>query len=484
MCPPFPHAETLCALGACTLGPCDTDWADCDDDPANGCEVNWVNGDRYNCGGCNRRCLLPNVIDSTCAYGQCVITECKYGWADCNNLPGDGCETFLGTSSFHCGRCNNTCELPFAYSVCHRGECAVGQCNPGFANCDGETANGCEANLLNDVATCGSCSGCPTDTHATYTCVNGTCQVADCDQYYADCDGNPANGCEVDTKTSTQHCGSCNIDCYVANGEGVCVNGSCEIATCDAGYKNCDNAPFDGCDTAVLWDVTNCGNCNINCNNAPLGAPSCVNDHCEIVSCPPGFGDCDGNGYNGCETITNYDPLHCGSCRHRCHYDNGVGKCDSGRCYLGACVPGWGDCDAVMSNGCENMISSNITSCGVCGYVCDLPQATPQCFGGTCIVLACHVGWGDCNGVQTDGCEVSLRTTENCGGCGVVCASVNGHAGCSPTGHCEITCNAGWGNCDNNYANGCETDLTTNPNNCGACSKQCPGGVCHHSRCW
>src|SRR5262249_46457749 len=42
----------------------------------------------------------------------------------------------------------------------------------------------------------------------------------------------------------------------------------------------------------------------------------------------------------------------------------------------------------------------------------------------------------------------------------------------------------GWGNCDNNANNGCETDTSSNAANCGACGNACPmGQKCSNGKC-
>jgi hypothetical protein len=70
-----------------------------------------------------------------------------------------------------------------------------------------------------------------------------------------------------------------------------------------------------------------------------------------------------------------------------------------------------------------------------------------------------------------------LDTLTNCGSCGNACSSpANGSAACV-AGTCGVSsCNAGWGNCDGNVSNGCETELRSNPNNCGSCGHVCPVG--------
>lgn len=44
-------------------------------------------------------------------------------------------------------------------------------------------------------------------------------------------------------------------------------------------------------------------------------------------------------------------------------------------------------------------------------------------------------------------------------------------------------CNPGLGDCDGNPATVCETDVTANPDHCGACGIQCESGSCSDSKC-
>lgn len=41
--------------------------------------------------------------------------------------------------------------------MCAAGACAIGACNPGFANCDAMAMNSREVNLQTDRASCGAC---------------------------------------------------------------------------------------------------------------------------------------------------------------------------------------------------------------------------------------------------------------------------------------------------------------------------------------
>ena len=73
----------------------------------------------------------------------------------------------------------------------------ITQCNPGFANCDGQAFNGCETNTQTSVSHCGACNAvCTPVPNAVRQCVNGTCTMT-CNVGFSDCDGLIFNGCEV-----------------------------------------------------------------------------------------------------------------------------------------------------------------------------------------------------------------------------------------------------------------------------------------------
>ncbi len=89
-------------------------------------------------------------------------------------------------------------------------------------------------------------------------------------------------------------------------------------------------------------------------------------------ACTVGFGDCDGDPDNGCETSLD-DPDNCGACDNVC--DNG--KCENLAC---ACQPGFAECDGDLTTVCETDVSSDATHCGAC---------TRDCGGATCVDGLC-----------------------------------------------------------------------------------------------
>ncbi len=98
----------------------------------------------------------------------------------------------------------------------------------------------------------------------------------------------------------------------------------------------------------------------------------------------------------------------------------------------------------------------------------------------------CASGHGDCDGNYDNGCEADLSSVNQCGTCGNVCSSANGVASCDQ-GECDIECDQGFANCDGDFSNGCEQSLN-DPDHCGACYTTCTGtnivgGQCVNAKC-
>ena len=103
-----PNATPVCDLrGECAISTCLAEpnrgqiWADCNRDAGDGCEVD-INHDPANCGGCGRTCKLPNVRANGCLGQTCTVIECLPGFADCDKDQRNGCEAPIGDA----GRCD------------------------------------------------------------------------------------------------------------------------------------------------------------------------------------------------------------------------------------------------------------------------------------------------------------------------------------------------------------------------------------------
>ena len=420
------------------------------------------------CSPCEKR---PNG-EMACSNYECVIGACESHYWNCNGDPGDGCEIDLWSVD-HCGACGQPCSLPHADPTCEAGSCAVSACHPGWGDCDNGAVNGCETDLRT-LADCGQCGTPCTVTNGQPTCVTGSCLVNDCDPGRADCNGDPADGCETDLH-SPFNCGACNRPCLLPNAGGTCTTGTCQIALCNPGFGDCNNNPADGCETNIRDSVDNCGACNAPCSGDHTIGRACSLGQC-VPTCKSGWQDCNGPSHgndDGCERDV-YSPDNCGGCDVVCDPPHSSGACPLGTCAIATCDPSWDDCDGQLLNGCEKNVSSDVTNCGACGYACpDRPHADRSCDSGSC-AIACHVGWGDCDGQATNGCETDIDTSPlHCGSCGTSCQNVPHASSECSNGSCVFTCDAGWDDCNTSAADGCESDLGT-PAHCGTCANACP----------
>jgi hypothetical protein len=160
---------------------------------------------------------------ATDAIADAAQLTCFPPWADCDGLSADGCETSLTTDDHNCGDCGNACVNLNGTTGCAAGIC-IPSCDPGFADCDGNPANGCETNTNVDMLNCGGCGVecvCP---GGTVPCVGGRC-AAGCDPGFGDCDGDWCNGCEANLVTDPHHCGGCSIVCGT---DQICAQGACQ----------------------------------------------------------------------------------------------------------------------------------------------------------------------------------------------------------------------------------------------------------------
>ena len=90
--------------------------------------------------------------------------------------------------------------------------------------------------------------------------------------------------------------------CAPPNATGRCVDGSCAVDSCEAGFLDCDGLTANGCETASDT-IVNCGACGSVCSNAPNGSAACASGSCSLV-CNSGYLECDGDLVNGCEPST------------------------------------------------------------------------------------------------------------------------------------------------------------------------------------
>ncbi len=409
------NAGAECIDGQCAVEGCQPGFADRNEDPGDGCECPIeaevcdgadndcdrrsdegfdLQSDVSHCGACLNACALDQASE-VCVQGGCRVDQCEGGWADRNTEPEDGCECRiqaevcdgsdndcdtrvdegfdLQSDGAHCGACGNACALDHASEVCVAGACAVGDCEDGWADRNTEPEDGCECriqaetcdgadndcdtridegfDLQSDVSHCGACDNdCDLD-HASEVCAEGACGVGDCDNGWADRNGEAPDGCE------------CRIQAEV----------------CDGSDNDCDTRVDEGFD--LQSDEANCGACNNACalDNA---VPVCVDGGCRVDNCAQGFGDANGEDEDGCECVI---------------ANGGVESCDGSD----------EDCDGSVDEGFD--LQNDPNHCGACGALCEGDNASYDCQQGDCVIVDCDAGWADDNEDPDDGCEAVVE---------------------------------------------------------------------------
>jgi hypothetical protein len=451
----------------------------CTDTVRNGDELGTDCGGSF-CDGCpiGTPCTEPFQCQSALcdeATSTCAL-NCSRGFDECDGDTLDPCETNLLTSADNCGACGNVCELEHAEASCAGGTCQVESCSAPWIRCNTDDSDGCEINSSNDLDNCGGCGMACAALHGRPSCVSSECTI-ECEDLFGDCDEDARTGCETSV-TDVDNCGECGNRCSAAEGEPYCVDGECGFTDCPDETGDCNGDQV--CETNLGEDPENCGRCGNICS-AVNGETACMDGRCVLTACEDGWQNCDddeedGGFATGCESNVASDARNCGGCNVRCDIvENGTGTCQGGDCAL-VCDSGFEDCDQSVSTGCEADTRSDPDHCGGCNNDCDIPNAVPECAGSTCGIADCVAGFEDCNAAA--GCETNISTSDqHCGGCGDACSNAGAaDVSCSGGNCAPPACDATHGNCDGNHRNGCEQDVTT-PAACGSCNNVCSGAT-------
>ncbi len=246
----------------------------CDGSVDEGCEDgDWfldADGDGYGTGDAMASCVPIDARASRA--GDCDDTnpDANPGAEEACNGFDDNCDGRVDE------RPDQLCFAPSALGICEAGECRIRFCQIGSSDCDGDFANGCEIDLLTDPDNCGSCEAtCSDQDMGLRACSEGACSL-DCFAGFEDCNMTLDDGCETNTLVEADNCGRCDNVCSDrTNAAGTCGAGTCGI-TCDMGFADCDMDPMNGCEIEVAADRDNCGVCGNVCS----GADSCVRGSC------------------------------------------------------------------------------------------------------------------------------------------------------------------------------------------------------------
>ena len=136
----------------------------------------------------------------------------------CDGLDNDGDgEVDEGHVPTTCGVTGGDCVAGMTACVAGSVTC-VGEVGPTAEVCDGRD-NDCDAIIDENASpTCST-------PNATAACVFGLCMIGNCNAGWGDCDGDSVNGCEADLASSLNHCGSCGTECPMPL---MCISGECQ----------------------------------------------------------------------------------------------------------------------------------------------------------------------------------------------------------------------------------------------------------------
>ena len=249
----------------------------------------------------------------------------------------------------------------------------------------------------------------------------------------------------------------------------------------------------DTCQSCGSDDDCASGSCNRNVGLCDVGS----GNSCAASSCVANGGTCSSDD-SSCDCVG--DGSNDGNADCQC--TDGSGACPDGSTLSSCCQNGEQDCGD--GNGCHDL-STDAQNCGTCALSCadELGSVGAACQDSQCVCL-CPDGVTACpDGVSSDSCESTASCGQdtadcdmsgncatdiandpaNCGGCGNQCASgscaaqqcicPDGQTPCDDTScaNCQgeqTDCQNGLLDCDG--SGNCDTDGTSDPNNCGGCS--------------
>ncbi len=376
----------------------------------------------------------------SCYLQQCKPKVCEPGSLFCQGNEAREC-TANGTDSVLRSTCGQG-----QYCVEGQATCAVQNCAPDLAYCDGEVATKCDSigsGLLPDGTDC---------TEDGNVCYAGACAPVVCDGPFCQ-DGN-AWSC-LNHGTLSALSATCNSNQY-------CADGGCHYDQCTADEPLCD----DNIATTCKADGSGIKAGGTDCS---LTDQACENGACVPIVCDPNTYYCLGGNPQLCNELGTGSAYQTGTCSASYFCKPGQSYCAYDLCVAGAKM-----CDQNVATTCAADGSGPVaggTNCTASNKVCD---------SGTCLPKVCEPNTYFCQGGNSYSCGTSGATSTLLDTCsaGEFCKE--------GTPYCQYDlCTAGTPTCNGDKLSTCAVD-GSGPVDAGtACgaSKICQASACKDVIC-
>jgi hypothetical protein len=416
----------------------------------------------------------------------------------CSDTIDNDCDGYLNERDPSCGGCE-----PGSDRSCYSGPPEtenVGLCRSGRQYCIDGSYGPCEGEVLPaNRETCdgrdNDCDG-HTDEFEPDDMPSCSLNLGVCAQAKKECVEQGGEYFWEDCSPEDYQVFAAQLVCGLSNPP-TCCSGSCyqapeTVSFCDNLDNDCDGLVDNASDGICL--------CSPNGTTRPYsldegecreGTEICEEGAWAIltVGVLPAIELCD-NRDNDCDEATDEPPDAVQDCVDNHPRTHASEACVNGNCRIDTCDYCWGNCDGIDPNGCEIPLDT-LQNCGTCAAACARTNATETCATCSCRIETCDSLWGNCDGNDGNGCERPLNTLNDCGWCGSICWRSHATPTCA-TGNCRIqSCNSLWDDCDWVDSNGCEQSLET-LQHCNSCNftctrahatATCSGGNCRIDSC-
>lgn len=419
-----------------------------------------------------------------CVDGNCVCEDDKI-------LCGNTCINSLDNSNY-CGARGN-CDNTLIASSDYKGEnCGPTKtCYKGSCVCKSDEYVARDGKCIDplSIETCGASEtkdGTDCTAIGAVACSEGRCicpaSTAQSRWVYLDKVGEIEVGKCIDIWNNPDYCGvtSSNEITKCQKNE-FCLGGSCTDYgefTCKDGKIRCERACLDSTESNVVAakDKAGCecrtGYCG-DSRSIETGCPLKLNTDKACGACPEY--DNDGNVTNGADCTIQKDLTSCVETKsgYKCACPQLTSDSNINYCTLGENPQRI--CAEFKDYHIRWMTNDDAPNMNIIGTCSDHTRSDNIEYN-----VVCEDSYGNCDNDYSNGCEQLLNSIEHCGACGNKCNDLPNAKVACVNGSCVIDeCSPDYMHCSNNPALGCETRVNDIPRNgfsdtaiCGGCNKK------------